>query len=551
MDDALRRGQVALTDGDWGAARACFEQALRERASAEALDGLTQALFSLGDYTDAIIHGEQAFAAYREQGEDIRAAACARLVGYLYGAVHGNSARAGGWMGRAVHLIAAAGDCPERARIELTQAVVAANPAVRERHLSAAAQIAQRCGATDIAFDAMSQRGLQLVAAGAVDAGMALLDESSAAVAGGEVRDLISVGAMYCKMLHACELTSDVRRAEEWLARSDDFVARTNRLPISAICRTHYGGVLTAAGRWVDAERELVTAVQLYDRSYRALRGAALSRLAALRVRQGRLAEAAELLVGVEHDAYADASIVELHLARGEANWRRPGPSVTCGSTEAHSSRRRCCSCWCAPRRPRRHRRGTACRRTAASARHRTITPSDRSARRPRRGTGRRGRAALDRHASPGIGAGRIRPPRAAAGRSQGPPRPRARTHHPTARHGPGRGARRAREVSGTRRHPRRRRRDQPAPPPRGAGTPGRAATAHSPRGRNKCSTCSAKVCPTPTSPLGSTSADEPRNTTSQTSWPSSASPAAPRPPLTTRAPCQSDSPRTGLWAIN
>jgi len=87
MDDALRRGQVALTDGDWGAARACFEQALRERASAEALDGLTQALFSLGDYTDAIIHGEQAFAAYREQGEDIRAAACARLVGYLYGAV--------------------------------------------------------------------------------------------------------------------------------------------------------------------------------------------------------------------------------------------------------------------------------------------------------------------------------------------------------------------------------------------------------------------------------------------------------------------------------
>jgi len=319
MDDALRRGQVALTDGDWGAARACFEQALRERASAEALDGLTQALFSLGDYTDAIIHGEQAFAAYREQGEDIRAAACARLVGYLYGAVHGNSARAGGWMGRAVHLIAAAGDCPERARIELTQAVVAANPAVRERHLSAAAQIAQRCGATDIAFDAMSQRGLQLVAAGAVDAGMALLDESLAAVAGGEVRDLISVGAMYCKMLHACELTSDVRRAEEWLARSDDFVARTNRLPISAICRTHYGGVLTAAGRWVDAERELVTAVQLYDRSYRALRGAALSRLAALRVRQGRLAEAAELLVGVEHDAYAVRPYVELHLARGEA----------------------------------------------------------------------------------------------------------------------------------------------------------------------------------------------------------------------------------------
>ena len=59
--------------------------------------------------------------------------------------------------------------------------------------------------------------------------------------------------------------------------------------------------------------------MRLYDRSYRALRGAALCRLAALRVRQGRLAEAAELLVGVEHDSYAVRPHVELHLARGEA----------------------------------------------------------------------------------------------------------------------------------------------------------------------------------------------------------------------------------------
>jgi tetratricopeptide (TPR) repeat protein len=97
-------------------------------------------------------------------------------------------------------------------------------------------------------------------------------------------------------------------------------VQRTNRIPISAICRTYYGGVLTAAGRWADAERELLTALQLYDRSYRALRPAAIVRLAALRVRQGRLAEAAELLIGSEHDSYAVRPRVELHLARGEAD---------------------------------------------------------------------------------------------------------------------------------------------------------------------------------------------------------------------------------------
>ena len=112
-----------------------------------------------------------------------------------------------------------------------------------------AVEIAQRCGATDLVLDALSQRGLHLVAAGEVDAGMALLDEALASVAAGEVRDVVSVGAMYCKMLHACELTCDVRRATDWLALADRFVERTNRLPIGAICRTHYGGVLTAAGR--------------------------------------------------------------------------------------------------------------------------------------------------------------------------------------------------------------------------------------------------------------------------------------------------------------
>jgi DNA-binding CsgD family transcriptional regulator/predicted negative regulator of RcsB-dependent stress response len=318
VDDLLARGDSALASGDWAAARASFAEAVRQGGRAEALDGLAQAQFSLGDYAGAIDHGEQAFAAYRARGADARAAISARFVGYLYGVVYGNGAAMSGWLGRAVRLIDAAGDCPERARIELTRATVTADPAARERHLAAAVEIAQRYGDSDLVFDVMSQRGLHLVAAGDVDAGMALLDEALAAVAAGEVRDLISVGSMYCKMLHACELTSDVRRAEDWLALADRFVERTNRVPIGAICRTHYGGLLTAAGRWDDAERELVTSIELYDRSYRALRSAAVVRLAGLRVRQGRLAEAAELLTGAEHDSYAIGPHVELHLARGE-----------------------------------------------------------------------------------------------------------------------------------------------------------------------------------------------------------------------------------------
>jgi DNA-binding NarL/FixJ family response regulator len=316
----LASGRAALDSADWATARLCFEEAVRVEETADGLDGLAQVLFCQGDYAGAIGQRERAFALFRAAGDDVAAAVSARFVAYLYGVVHGDGAAFNGWLMRARTLIEAAGDCPERARIELTQAAVTSDPAARDRHLTAAVEIARRHGDTDTVFDVMSHRGLHLVARGEVDEGMAKLDEALAAVTGGEVRDLIAVGSMYCKMLHACELTSDVRRAEDWLELADRFVARTNRLPISAICRTHYGGILIAAGRWSDAERELGTSIQLYDQTYRALRGAAVVRLAVLRVRQGRLEEAAQLLVGAEHDTYAVRPQVELHLAQGEAD---------------------------------------------------------------------------------------------------------------------------------------------------------------------------------------------------------------------------------------
>ncbi len=318
-EELMAAGGRALHQGDWAAARACFEQAARGRPSGEALDGLAQALFALGEHAAAVDRTEQAFAAFRSEGEDVRAATCARFAGYLRWVLDGDGAAMSGWLARAVRLMDAAGDRPERARLELTLATVTADPVARDRHVAAAVEIAQRHGVGDIVLDAMSLRGLHLVAAGDVAAGMALLDEALAAVAAGEVEDLITVGAMYCKMLHACELIADVRRAQEWLALASDFVRRTGRIPIGAICRTHYGGVLTAAGRWEEADRELTTAVELYDRSYRALRGSAVVRLADLRVRQGRVDEAVQLLRGAEHDSYALRPRAEVHLIHGEA----------------------------------------------------------------------------------------------------------------------------------------------------------------------------------------------------------------------------------------
>ena len=88
---------------------------------------------------------------------------------------------------------------------------------------------------------------------------------------------------------------------------------------MSAFCRTHYGGVLTAAGRWPEADVALTEAVRLWGLGHRSLRGGALVRLADLRVRQGRFEEAEQLLAGPRtRPSTPRAPLAAIHLAKGE-----------------------------------------------------------------------------------------------------------------------------------------------------------------------------------------------------------------------------------------
>ena len=187
------------------------------------------------------------------------------------------------------HLVDEAGECAEAGWVALSRALHTADPAVRAELVAEATRLARRFGDTDLEFDALAYTGLTLVEEGRVTEGMRRLDEAAAAARGGEVASPVVSGEIYCKLLVACESTLDVRRAEEWLPVTSPLGDRPAVAWASAICRTHYGGILVVAGRWEEAERELEEALRLYDASYRALRSAALARLAELRVRQGRL----------------------------------------------------------------------------------------------------------------------------------------------------------------------------------------------------------------------------------------------------------------------
>ncbi|HYF24486.1 MAG TPA: helix-turn-helix transcriptional regulator [Baekduia sp.] len=283
----------------------------------ELLDQRADAAHFGARHAEAIVLKERAFAAYRAAGRQPEAAAAARWLAFLHGAVRGNRAAAGGWMARAERLLEGAEETVEHGRLALDRAPWTDDPAERERHARAALRIARRFGDRDLEFSAQAVLGHAYVVTGRTAEGMALIDEAMAAVAGGEVADVVSIGEIYCRLLGACERATDVTRAEQWIDAARRFVAWGDF--VVPTCRLHYGGVLMAAGRWDEAEAELLAAARAFDDGLRGMRAAPLVRLAALRVRQGRFEEAERLLEGFEARPPARAVLAEVALARGDA----------------------------------------------------------------------------------------------------------------------------------------------------------------------------------------------------------------------------------------
>ncbi|HKP21769.1 MAG TPA: tetratricopeptide repeat protein, partial [Thermoleophilaceae bacterium] len=312
----LRQGWEALRAADWQTARSCFEQALESAESAEALDGLSQAVHFQREYELATELKERAFAAYREEGNPVKAADTARWLAFLHGTYDGNYAAAGGWMGRAKTMLEGVPECAGHGWLVLDSAVFSDTAAERENCAVSALAIARRFGDTDLEFEAIALLGESRVATGRVAEGMRLLDEAVAAATGGEVASHGAVGEICCRLLSACEHATDVRRAEQWMemilrtAAWTDFVVPT--------CRTHYGGILVALGRWEEAEAELRDALETFRRGYRGDGAFPLLRLADLRVRQGRYEEAEQLLEGAEWHPKARRFTAAIALGRGD-----------------------------------------------------------------------------------------------------------------------------------------------------------------------------------------------------------------------------------------
>jgi DNA-binding NarL/FixJ family response regulator len=270
------------------------------------------------EFTAAIETWERAYAAYRSEADAVGAVRMARTLAAMHGQINGDPIQMNGWLGRAKTLLGATPDSAEAGWVALNSALFEQDRPQRNALLRQAIDVARRYHDTNLEFSAMAHLGASLVRGDQTADGMALLDEALTAVVGDEVDDVCSIEEIFCQLFSACEYARDVRRADTWM-RVGETVAQRCRLPtVSAFCHTHYGGVLTAAGRWPEADEALTEAVREWGLGGRSgMRRGATARLADLRVRQGRFEEAEQLLADLSADAETAYPLAAIHLARG------------------------------------------------------------------------------------------------------------------------------------------------------------------------------------------------------------------------------------------
>ena len=320
-DSSLAAGLSALEAGRWADARAAFESTLADGESAGASLGLATALWWLGDSHASVDHASRAYVLFRQASNIESAVQCAVWLGITYKANFANFAAANGWIGRAERLLTPLEPGLLHGWVYVARAYRMSDLDAAETMTVRAVELGRVGGDADLELGAMSQLGLIRVGQGRVVEGFALIDEAMAAALAGERSNLDTVVYTCCDMLNACELASDLERAAQWCRVADDFVDTYGCPFLYAECRLYYGSVLLAKGRWADADRELTAGVRITAGACPGLHARALTRLARLRIRQGRLEEAAGILSGVDVDGEAEAmlSVAAMLIARGDA----------------------------------------------------------------------------------------------------------------------------------------------------------------------------------------------------------------------------------------
>lgn len=273
------------------------------------------------DFEAALATAQAAYRGLRKQGRKRRAALAAAAVGRIYFEGMDNQVAARGWFSRGRTMLAEEGECVERGWVELgLVGCSVTDVGALATRAADAVRLARKFDDLDLEAKALADQGLALVTLGRSAEGMELIDEAMAILNSGEVHSF-AAGQVACCTLTACERIGDLARADSWLRVLNEvgISPGDQQTPILfAHCQATYGSLLCQVGRWGEAETALTLGLAAGRNGFFLHRVMARASLADLRLRQGRLREAEQLLAACGDRWEAIPTRAKLHYVRGE-----------------------------------------------------------------------------------------------------------------------------------------------------------------------------------------------------------------------------------------
>jgi ATP/maltotriose-dependent transcriptional regulator MalT len=321
---SIERGIAALAAGRWDEARDALLDGARETGAPEALSGLGDALFFLGEVKESVQYRERAYATFRRAGRLAEALDCATWLCLTYAMALGNAVAAGGWLARAESLPVDPNDALLRAWLDYCRAILSADTQRCGELLEGAVAAAREACDLDLELCALGELGVVRAKLGDVDAGLKSVDEAMAGAVGREWTSFYTVVMAGCSMMTVCDLLGDLGRAAQWSRAADELMREHGCPYLYAECRIVYGRLLVLTGRWPEAEDELARAAALTRETFPGMHNRTIASLAELRLRQGRLDDTRALIESIEAPIETALAAAGLSLRLGQ-----PASAVT------------------------------------------------------------------------------------------------------------------------------------------------------------------------------------------------------------------------------
>ena len=318
----LDRARTDFESGDWVAALDTWSDVEADQLGAADLRAAAQSAYLLGRRDQAVEFYQRAFRAFGADGDAAGAVRCAFHLSMVF-ATGGEPALAAGWTARAEGLLAELGSDPvERGYVSFLKMFGHLGSGEFPEASACAAETtraARTHGDPELLALGLSSQGRMAIYSGDVAGGVALLDESMAGAAAGELSAAI-FGNVYCTAIEGCQEISDFGRVAEWTSALHRWcTAQPGLVAFTGQCAVHRAQVMRERGAWPEALEELEFAVLRYQRT-NALDAIGLAEYERGEIRRLRgefdAAEAA-YQAAAEHGYDPQPGLARLWLARG------------------------------------------------------------------------------------------------------------------------------------------------------------------------------------------------------------------------------------------